>query len=545
MIRNILTLIFILILASSLRLYGLNWDQGHKLHPDERAIIMNVTNPDFHWPRSAGEWQLIFTPQSPLNPHWFPYGSFPLYLLKLAGNLTANFDPAFATYDKINLLGRAMSALFDVGTVFLVFLIARRLTQKTPPALLAAFFYATAVLPIQLSHFYTVDIQLTFFVTLVLYLCLRHNYVLLGLATGLAFATKVSSLPILVPIFISFFPFFKQPRKLILNLGSWTLISCATFVAVMPYAIIDFSTFYRQVKEQSAMTRDAFTFPYTLQFVGNTPYLYPLKNIFLWGLGPVLATFAFAGVVYALYLAFRSRSLQLAILLVYLFVFFAIVGGFAVGFIRYMAPIYPLFAIFAAIFVTHLFRFISQPKLKLVVTSILLLANSVWPASFMYIYTQPNPRVIATKWINHNIPPGTILAREHWDDGLPLYGHHELNPELPMYEPDSPKKWDTINSILNRVDYYIIASHRLYVPLMKLTNCSKLPLNRCYPKTTDFYTQLFAGNLAFIKVAEFSLYPTIPFTNISINDFSSDEIFTVYDHPKIMIFQKIRPYDPF
>jgi len=69
-------LIAILFLATILRFHGINWDQGYKLHPDERAIIMTVDNLSF--PHNFSE---FFSMQSPWNPHFFAYGSFPFYLL--------------------------------------------------------------------------------------------------------------------------------------------------------------------------------------------------------------------------------------------------------------------------------------------------------------------------------------------------------------------------------------------------------------------------------------------------------------------------------
>jgi hypothetical protein len=163
----------------------------------------------------------------------------------------------------------------------------------------------------------------------------------------------------------------------------------------------------------------------------------------------------------------------------------------------------------------------------------------IWPLSFISIYSQPNTRTTASSWIYGHIPPGTKIAREHWDDGLPIGGPNYFDYlELPMYEPDNTEKWQKINSVLQEADYIIIASNRLYTPLMKMTDCSKLPPDRCYPRTAEYYQNLFSGKLGFYKVAEFWTLPTIPLTNLQINDFSADETFTVYDHPKIMIFKK-------
>ena len=44
------------------------------------------------------------------------------------------------------------------------------------------------------------------------------------------------------------------------------------------------------------MTKNAFVFPYTLQYVGKLPYIYELKNVFLFGIGPLISFFAFIGI---------------------------------------------------------------------------------------------------------------------------------------------------------------------------------------------------------------------------------------------------------
>jgi len=113
---------------------------------------------------------------------------------------------------------------------------------------------------------------------------------------------------------------------------------------------------------------------------------------------------------------------------------------------------------------------------------------------FLNIYRHPNTRVQATDWINKNIPAGSTIAREHWDDGLPLGNVNNYRfLELALYDSDfNPQKWFTINSQLQESDYFIIASNRLYTPLQKLTDCKNLPINKCYQKTALFYQKLFS-----------------------------------------------------
>ena len=80
--------------------------------------------------------------------------------------------------------------------------------------------------------------------------------------------------------------------------------------------------------------------------------------------------------------------------------------------------------------------------------------------------------------------------------------------EFPLYGVDDEEKWKIMNQRLQIVDYIIIASNRLYVPLMKLTDCNRLPKDRCYTITANYYKKLFNGELGFTKVAEFTSYPS-------------------------------------
>jgi hypothetical protein len=208
---------------------------------------------------------------------------------------------------------------------------------------------------------------------------------------------------------------------------------------------------------------------------------------------------------------------------------------------RYMLPLYPFFCFFGALCIhaISLRFFAKKHELIFLLSTLSFLLLLIWPLSFMTIYTKENTRITASKWINRHIPTGKTIALEHWDDGLPLFGIEKYQQKiLPMYEPETPEKWRIIADVLNKADYIIIASNRLYVPLQKLSDCRFLPIGKCYNKTAFYYRSLFQENLGFTKIAEFSVLPTIPFLNFPLNDQKADESFTVYDRPKIMIFKK-------
>ena len=566
-----LPIFLILIFAFFLRIYGLNWDQGFHLHPDERAIVL--ASLPLQFPITFSEFLSV---QSPLNPHFFAYGSLPMYLLKGIAVILTPFYSSAATYDHINLIGRFLSAVFDTGAVFLIFVLGKKLFSKTI-GLLASFFYSISVFPIQTAHFYAVDTPLTFLILLTLYVLIlfyekpsKKRALIVGFLIGASLATKTSALVLIVSvgivllsefilIFIKnphkpkvWFPHIPKFIKILLTEGLLILIvSVFSFLIFEPYALLDSKEFLRKTVEQSQMTHNAFAFPFTLQYVGKIPYFYELKNIFFWGQGPILATISLFGIFYTALIILKKKKerkwAQELILIIFLLSYFGVVGKFAVGWMRYMLPLYPLFCLFGAVFVGKFFI----PKINLLsryfsflIFNFSFLILLIWPLSFMHTYTKPNTRVLASNWINKNIPIGSTIATEHWDDGLPLGTQTNYKVlELPMYEPETSTKWDNINQTLKQTNYIIIASNRLYAPLMRLTDCKKLPPGRCYTKTAQYYQNLFDGKLGFKKAAEFTVYPKFIFPlakwEYEFDDSSADESFTVYDHPKILIFQKI------
>lgn len=570
-------LLLCILIGFVLRIYDINWDQGFHLQPDERAIVL-YTLP-IKMPTNFINFLSI---NSPLNPHFFAYGSFPIYLLKITSQLASIFNPLLSQYAQINLVGRFMSAIFDSGTIFLIYLITKNISSRKN-ALISSFIYSITVLPIQLSHFYAVDTLLTFFIILAIYRLIIFyekptiiNSLIVGFAIGFSLATKISGLALIAAVGATSLAdfmllFLKNPhksniwfphiskylKKFVLEGLLIFLTSIIIFILLEPYAVIDFTDFINQTLQQSQMTHNAFIFPYTLQYVGIIPYYYEIKNIFLWGEGPIIGILSLIGFVFSVKKIFNNKnqniSSKILIILVFFLAYFVVVGRFAIGFMRYMLPIYPILAIFASFPISFFEKKVKDKIIKIISSLILVILITSWTFTFMNIYQKPNIRVSATDFINSSIKPRSNIAIEHWDDRLPLFNQQQFNMiTLPLYDQDTQNKWMSIDNSLNQTDYIIIASNRLYVPLQKLTNCSNLPLYSCYPITANYYKALFSGKnviqipnqyegnkiVKFKKIITFINNPIIPFLDIPVNDQGADESFTVYDHPKIIIFKK-------
>jgi 4-amino-4-deoxy-L-arabinose transferase-like glycosyltransferase len=597
-VKTKLVLLGILLLGGFFRLYRVNWDDGYHFHPDERMIVMTVEK--LEWVNLVTEWSVFSMPESSWNPKFFAYGSLPLYLLKLAGWIASWSDPKWAVYSSINLLGRGISAVFDLGTILLVYLLGKEVANRRV-GLLGALFYSIAVLPIQLSHFYAVDTLLTFFVALSLYLLLRffdkprwRLAVSSGVAVGAAMATKVSGLMLAAPLMIvvaaegvkvawdgwhehrlarwgehlvkkvqfwkrdeELFSWWQIMRRYVRPAVGWVvligLVGVVTFVVFEPYAVIDRATWWRQIGEQSRMTKDAHTFPYTLQYVDTPEYIYQLEQMVKWGLGWSLGVMAWVGVglsvvfvagkiVHRRWLVHMVPDLRVGptgLILLFLLVYFGVVGGFAVKFVRYMLPIYPLLTLMAAVgvmIVGHgLLHMLGMKEGKKWLLSGILaggvaMMSFYWAVAFMRIYDQPNTRITTSEWMVENLIRGSDLGLEHWDDAVPVppWRGTFREVEFPLYEPDSYGKWAKMARKLEEVEVIVIASDRLWRPLMKLKDE--------FPLTERYYRRLFNGELGFVKTGEFTNYPR--FLGIEFNDDFADETFHVYDHPKVMVFEK-------
>jgi len=361
-------LVGIAFLGLLLRLYGINWDQGNSFHPDERQIMFHVTT--LSWPKSFA--QFLDPINSPLNPHFFAYGSFPLYLLASLGNILSHFFPAITTFQNMTLLGRFLSALFDSGTILLMGLLTLRLIADTTPgrryawnaALLVAALIAFTPFQIQLSHFYAVDTMLLFFVVLTILACVYLIdteqqllwALLVGVGYGLGMATKFSAAPLAVPLLVACI--FRWQRhgfvSALLALLVASLSSIVLFLIGEPYALLDTSNYVQQIVEQGNLARGLLDYPYVRQFAGTIPYLYEARNIFFWGLGLMLGLATCVGVVWLLWWLLHPHKGETyevqgwVVILSWVLIFSGIVGGFYVKFMRYMLPIYPFLTLIAA-----------------------------------------------------------------------------------------------------------------------------------------------------------------------------------------------------
>ena len=619
----------ILLVALALRLYGLNWDEGFGWtpHPDERAILFKVI--ELELPPLNNLSSLLDAEESPWNPGWFPYGSFPLYLIKLIEIVFS--DLPVVGFEDLRVPARTVSALADVVTILVSYLIGRAIWSRVT-GLLAAGLIAFSVIHIQLSHFFAVDTLMALFATATLYFLLRvarrgrfSDSALAGLCMGLALATKISVAPILAAYVVAHFIYVTGlvPGVARRNVDIFGRLSAGAksgliglgvmvvaFLLAQPYALLDWSQFYADFAEQSEMVRRIRDYPYTRQYIDTTPYLYHVQQLAVWGLGLPLGIVAVAGTLYGMVKGLRvwfsvvylviglvvpasililSSSMAAtllasaiavgavvatiplrapdtriyAVLLSWAVPYFLIIGAFDVKFMRYMLPITPVLVLFGAMMAVDAWSWARRRRQALKVTlaavaALAVVATVFYGASYSGIYSEVHPAVRASEWIQSNVPRGSTILKEHWEEGLPGLYEYEIE-ELPIYEYDLPSKFSRMSELLSESDYFVQYSNRLYGTV------SRLPER--YPVSREFYRQLFRGELGYELATHFTSYPYLlgvgfvdetferpdlpppgelseakpyPF---SINLGYADESFSVYDHPKVLVFRNVERLD--
>jgi len=642
----VLLLTAILVVGGYLRFTGLNWDEGQWIHPDEghmRIITSAIEMPD--------RISLYFdTHNSPLNcrnsGQVYSYGTLPLFLTRataewldqacgaspsgssasaasvamaslLMGTTDVNCNPGTFTGSRSAQVGRMLSALSDLGTVLLIYLIGRRLYGEAV-GLLASALGALTAFCIQQAHFFTVDSMACFFITLAVYFSVRAgqtgswaSFGLAGLATGLAAACKIDGVfaALLVVLAGATLTPALSPggrgsgvltpalslggrgggslrsRSLLLVLLRLVLAGVVCLVAfrvAQPYAFegpgffgvrLSPEWFGRlgQIRTEQSGEID---FPSGRQWTNRAPILFPWVNMVFWGMGLPLGLTAWAGWAVAGWELWRGKRVHL-ILWGWASLMFLYQSTRWVKAMRYSLPLYPIFIILAAYLVVWLVRerilirrFTDLPigrfarRAGLGLGVVVVAGTAFWGSAMFSIYVRPNTRVAASRWIYANVPEGATLANEHWDWGLPLRvdGHDPFGGmyhglEMENYNEDTPEKRAQLFAWLDQADYIFLASNRLYASI------PRLPAR--YPLTTEYYRALFAEELGFELVADFTSSPALgpfqfpdqenPFplveaayvhqTNpIKIHLPPAEEAFSVYDHPRVLIFRKTPAY---
>jgi len=527
-------LMLIILGGGCLRFYGLDWGLPNRYHTDENAFI-NAVNAMRKAPRL-----------NYLNPKWFYHPSLGMYVLCVMAKATSFFREL--DLPTVHLLGRLYAAFCGTLSVWAVYLVGKKLYSGAS-GLLSALFLACTVIHIQNSHYFTPDVPLTLYLLLAMFFAAdiyeggrRRSYVLAGVFSGVAMATKYWAPTMLMVVVAHLIRFFSQKerglsRLISVNLLCGILAAFITFFLCSPYVILDYREAFPRIIRWAAITAGRIPQVWALHCEKTTPYSFHLLKLFPWAMGLPLEVAGFLGLVWAF---FRHRKADLLVLS-WIVVNFLLIGSWYIKFTRYILPLVPFLCITGARFLVELYKGRSTRRGRILAggaTVAVALLSGVYACMFTAVYAQPHSRTAAAGWIRENLAPGSLVVVDgpsnvripvrKEDPAWSRFRFRYLD-FIPLFigNPPREEKERYLKEILSGADALVLneAYRRYYEAAGDL-----------YPVENRFWDDLFSGRLGFRLVETFKTYPKLgPFF---INDDAAEMSFAFSDHPAVYVFIK-------
>jgi 4-amino-4-deoxy-L-arabinose transferase-like glycosyltransferase len=470
-----LGLVLVLFAAALLRLWGLRQGIPYAIGVDEPEIMERAVTM-----MKSGDY----------NPHFFDYPSLYIYIqtvVAVVRYVLGAMDARWGSLAQVSaadfyLWGRAVTAAFGVGTVWLIFQAGLRWGARH--ALLAAALLAVLPMHVRESHYVLTDVPLTFFVTAAFLLSLRAHehatagaFAWAGAAAGLAAATKYNGVFSLVfPLLACWMTIPLKPSRAIAALAAVAAFGIAYIVAA-PYTLLDLPAFLNGFGHLSSLYHSTPALPEP----GYVIYLKHLRNNFGW---PALLL-AIAGLIMGIVrLARGPGRVRWALAVVFCLLYFWFISRQNIVYGRYLLPIVPLVCLLVACAVvsgvSQLRRY-EIPRMARTLLIIGLTVAALLPPSVQAINWDRNATKVSTvalayDWIFANLPRGSRITVETRNLILPAQYPSENVPQLRARSYDE--------YVAGKVDY-LIASSQSYGPF--LTDPAAFP--REYAEYNRIFTQ--------------------------------------------------------
>ena len=529
------------------RLYNLSWGSPFFFHPDERNIASGVS-------------QLLFPDK--LNPHFFAYGSLPIYATYFGSVFINLFDNLFSdlrisvwtvSFENAILMGRVISSFLSILTLFLIYKAGKNFYGRRV-GIIAVLLASLSVGLIQYAHFSTFESWLTFLTSALFYLCIKYldkrefkDLLLVSITLGALVSVKISSLVFLfLVIGLVLITEIRQTRKLdkrifmqlenvLLKLLITIGVTILTVVATSPFFWIDNSSFLSSISYESSVALGTLKVFYTQGFENTIPILYQSIKVYPFLMNPVVWIVALTASVLLTIRAVGSRDMKLIILLLFLFISFTSQAFLFVKWIRYYVPTLPFLYLILGIFFS---KGLSSRKLnhKIVFTSVFLLLFVSYVFAFSYFKTVlygNDTRIDAARWAAGSIDRSSKIVSEIYDMGIvpfnaffndiTLHNFYDLEKDVAV-QRDLAKRLDQSN-------YVIIPSQRILE--------TRLSNPHLYPRGNLFYSSLVSER-GYKKLYETECDIFCNILYLGSPQFSFEQTANVFDRPTVTIYQHVK-----
>ncbi len=534
------------ILGTILHFYNLNWGAPFYFHPDERNIASAIS-------------QLRFPEQ--MNPNFFAYGSFPIYVVFFTGiisNSMMNHPINMVSFEQAIIIGRIYSAIFATALIPLLYILGQRLHDKRT-GVIAATFVTLSTGFIQFAHFGTFELWLTFFTILLFWLCIKilharniFTLLALGLVCGILVATKISHVVIVVlPFMALLVSHIKNTKnahhkivRVLFFIQELAIIAVGTLLVYFitnPFVVLDFKSFLASMQYESSVGLNTLPVFYTQGFYETIPVLYQFVHIYPFLINPLMTILLIPSFLYLLLLSIRSKNMQYLLLLGTFVILFASQSFLFIKWTRYMVPTLPFLYLIIALAITHILftKRITLKKslhtsMRVLVIIIFLICTTFSFSYFISAFIQPDTRIAAATFAKQSIPSDAAIFSETYDIGItPFNGSFQNIHIFNTYDLDSKSleyNEQTLRTALERSEYIILPSQR--VLQTRLNNPQR------YPIGNRFYTSLLNGSLSFTKKYETScdIYCQIAYLGDPVYHF--EQTTNVFDRPTVFILKR-------
>jgi 4-amino-4-deoxy-L-arabinose transferase-like glycosyltransferase len=387
--------------ALGLRAWGLTWGGRLDLNPDESLILQIASGLSLE----------------NLNPRFFSYCGFVFNQSVLTMEVLGRLGIQLSDFGRL-MMHRSWSVAWGVGTVVLVYHLARRMGGSRRAGYLAAGLMAILPLHVWESHFGTTDAPLLFFMMASVLSSLlfyeRPTWMraaLPGLFAGFAVGTKYPGAFPVFPFFAAVALLLRERRLGVSTAVARTLTSGAAALAgaflVSPFSFLEYQgTIEAFWYEYDTVGSGHFGFDLNASGWQYHRVIYELLAGFPFGFGVPLWLLVVAGLVFHL----RRPSPPVVIGLVYVACFFAVTGRWIFVPVRYFMPMFPVFIVFAGLFLDWLLR--THRRVGFVVGSLVVAYTLAFTATTTHRFVT-DTRIAATEWVNRVLVPGSTIIRAH------------------------------------------------------------------------------------------------------------------------------------
>lgn len=514
------TLLAILTVVLLLGIYGSNWGRVESWHPDQMAF-----DPVFQ------EGHAPFNPARFRKPPFYIYTN--LFLSTGPAGVAKRIGFPVADVDAVRLVwSHTLNAFMFVGACLaLYFLIFHAFGLVTARVLVAIF--GTSAGFLVFTHFLTPEIEVTLWMLVAFYFSYRilskpdlRTYVLAGVFTGVATATKYNGLGIGISIVVAHLLVHRRNlladwRLVILsrNLYAGLVSVVLAFIVCNPYSVLDYRTFAADFLYNYTVTP---VFDSNADGSSYGEALLLSSEIF----GYPTALFVLISSLLSLYyLATRKLDLHHQDLLILIFATFGVYylkfGGFAFMQTRFVMPIYSLLLITGGFLVRRL-----TPRAAYALAAPFVLYGVVCSAYVGYRLSE-DPRMHAQTWAMKNLRQNATMEITPYAPNFsklkgssvsvtgsptitgrttffaPLFaGNAEMTQRMHELEGDRNLSWYSCDEFLRRRPDYVVIDSLYYQRFLE-----RISERQIFPHITRHFEKLLNGGYPYRIVFDENMQP--------------------------------------